>query len=164
MKPIAIAAALLLAQDVVEDPYFKNWSKCKPGTRVTLKIEEEWGGKKAEAETTLELKSVSDKEVVLTVTGFMVVDGKKIEYPAKETKLEPKSKRAAVDPKAKIEEGDEEVETAGRKFKCHWVKSTTDKGWETTWTSDDAPGRIVKAQGEGQGRKWKRWLGAIEMK
>jgi len=83
---------------------------------------------------------------------------------SKETKLEPKSKRAAVDPKAKIEEGDEEVETAGRKFKCHWVKSTTDKGWETTWTSDDAPGRIVKAQGEGQGRKWKRWLGAIEMK
>jgi hypothetical protein len=164
MVRLGLVAALLVVQEAADDPTFKNWSRYKPGTKITLKTEEEAAGKKAEAEITLELKSVSEKEIVLSVTGFVVSGGTKIEYPAKEDKLGPKAKKAAVDPKAKIEEGDEEIETAGKKFKCHWVKSTTEKGWETTWTSDEAPGRIVKAQGEGQGRKWKRWLGTIDTK
>jgi hypothetical protein len=48
----------------------------------------------------------------------------------------------------KLGEGDEDVEVAGKKLKCHWVEYEMDSGGgkmkSKVWTSDAVPGGTVK--------------------
>ena len=53
-------------------------------------------------------------------------------------------------------EGDEEIEVAGKKLKCHWVKvnrqidspveAMKDRSSAKTWFSDEIPGRVAKIE------------------
>ncbi len=158
MSKLVVAALVLgvLWQDV-ENPTYKSWSKFKAGSSVTLRADNVTNGIKSEAEIVYTLKSIDADEAVVTMTGSTTVQGTKTEmtpsdahHPAKIQKGEP-AKDAA-----KPEQGDEVIEVAGKKLKCHWVKVVHESnGLKTTtktWTSDAVPGGTAKIESVTDGR------------
>ncbi len=115
-----------MLQDQVDNVMYKTWSKCKAGASVKLSIVSEAAGNKTEMTMTSKLVSIDkDKAVVETATSMMV-GGQKMDQPATKTEIPAKVKKVepakdAVKPK----EGDEEVEAAGKKYKCHWTETVT---------------------------------------
>ena len=56
------------------------------------------------------------------------------------------------------------IEIAGRKIKCHWVKTTTKQGTKRAWVSDEVPGRVVKSEADMSGAKTRMWIDALDTK
>lgn len=49
------------------------------------------------------------------------------------------------------QEGDEEIEVAGKKLKCHWIEGTQeDKTLVKLWISKEIPGGVAKAEMRGR--------------
>jgi len=143
---LAMILALLGTNQEVDNPQFKYWSGCKPGSWVKMKMELELSGKKAETETTHKLLEVKDGVAVVEITGKTKVGAQEFPLPAQ--KQEIKAKESAD--KVKIEtEGDEEIEVAGKKLKCHWFEFTSKTGDKEAkskaWLSMDIPGGMAKA-------------------
>jgi len=148
MISVLVAAMMLLGprQDV-ENPQFKYWSGCKPGSWVKMKMEMEVGGNKSEGEMSYKLLELKDDVAVVEVSGKMKAGAQEFPIPAQ--KQEIKAKEPAD--KVKIEkEGDEVIEVAGKKLKCHWYEFTTKNGDQTSkskaWLSMDVPGGITKGE------------------
>jgi hypothetical protein len=140
----AVLVLLGIGQDV-DNPQFKYWSGCKAGSWVKMTMNMETGGQKIEGEMTYKLLELKDDVAIVEVTGKSKVGGQ--EYPIPPTKQEIKAKEPAD--KVKIEkEGDEEIEVAGKKLKCHWFEFTS-KGSEKkskAWMSMDIPGGMAKGE------------------
>jgi len=147
MSVFAAALMLLGAGQEVDNPQFKYWSGCKPGSWAKVKMEMEAGGIKSEGEMIYKLLELKDGVAVVEVSGKMKAGAN--EFPIPATKQEIKAKEPAD--KVKIEkEGDEEIEVAGKKLKCHWFEMTSKKGDKETkskaWLSMDIPGGIAKGE------------------
>ena len=143
---VAMTLALLGTTQEVDNPQFKYWSGCKPGSWVKMKMEMEFSGKKSESETMHKLLEIKDGIAVIEITGKTKVAGQEHAMPAQ--KQEIKAKESAD--KIKIDkEGEEEIEVAGKKLKCHWYEFTSKnvekESKSKAWLSMDIPGGMAKA-------------------
>ena len=144
MMLLLAAAFALLPQDV-DNPQYKYWSSCKVGSWSKMKMDMDRGGQKAESEMTYKLLELKDGVAVVEVSGKSKFGAQ--EYPIPAQKQEIKAKESAD--KVKIEkEGDEEIEVAGRKLKCHWYEFVSKSGEKETkgkvWMSTDIPGGMAR--------------------
>ena len=142
---LLLATWMFLAQDVVDNPQYKYWSTCKVGSWAKMKMEMEQGGQKIEGEMTYKLLEVKDDMVVVEVTGKSKFGGQ--EYPIPPQKQEIKAKESAD--KVKIQkEGDEEIEVAGKKMKCHWYEFQSKTGEKEAkgkvWLATEIPGGMAR--------------------
>jgi hypothetical protein len=161
-----------LAPGDVANPEHGRWSGVKPGSWVTF---EQPCGKDALMQETYKLLEYSAERAVLECR--KVENG--FEYPLYPQTIPAKIKgeegdgAEALKPEGgeletqgpggktkylwkKSGEGDEEIEVAGKKLKCHWVlvKRQTispvdmfnDRSSAKTWYSDEIPGRVARIE------------------
>ena len=142
---------LLLAQEA-DDPIFKRWSGCKPGSWIKFKRETVTAeGKVMELNQVIiqTLVEADDKKVVVETT---------LEGAAKAGKPTRDTYRVKTPLPDKIEkEGDEEIEIAGKKTTCHWIQGNLFIAGRTLsriYLNPDVPGGVVRidliAFGEGK--------------
>jgi hypothetical protein len=156
---LVAAAPLVSAQEQVANPYYKFWSKSKPGATAVLKETTKLSGAAAaSAPDATDVKTVTyklteldgDKAVVETkVTqeenfGFVESAPTRHIYPAKMSKAalqELLEETGAKGVAAKLKVGDKEVKVMA-------LTGTLKKGNEEVdfklWLSDQVPGGIVK--------------------
>ena len=147
MSLLAAFLTVLAGAQEVENLQYKYWSNCKPGSWVKMRMEMEAGGQKVDSEITYKLLELKDDMVVIEATGKSKLGGQEILVPVQ--KQEIKAKEPAD--KTKIEkEGDEEIEVAGKKLKCHWYQFSNKVGEAETkgkgWMSMDIPGGMAKGE------------------
>jgi hypothetical protein len=137
------SAATAYAEDV-DNPIYKHWAKFKPGTSVTAVTTMEIAGNKTETKSTTTLKEVTADKVVVDMNGFAM------EFKAKVPKGDT---TATTAPKVDAKTSTEEVEVAGKKYKCTVTEVTTDvagqKATTKSWSSEDMPGMMVKSEMSG---------------
>jgi len=144
---LACALAFLGTTQEVDNPQFKYWSGCKPGSWVKMKMEMEPGGQKMVSEMTYKLLELKDDLAVVEIAGKSKLGAQ--EFPVPAQKQEIKAKEPAD--KVKIEkEGDEAIDVAGKKLQCHWYEFTNKAGEKETkgkaWMSKDIPGGMAKGE------------------
>lgn len=154
------------AADTEDNPMYKMWAKFKPGSSSTLRQETETMGQKMATEMTQTLVEVKPDELTIEIkTTTIMADGKKMEMPAMKTPIKAKIPKTDAKPegketkepegKSKVTEGTEEIEAAGKKFKCKTTDMSYTQGKNTTttktWISDDVPGGTVKMEMKGEG-------------
>lgn len=170
---LPLASILLLgagdappAGQLVDNPPYRQWSAFNVGASVTL-VEKVEGNSDLpgivdataqppgpqEYRITDTLVQFTPQRAVIqeTVTrvgrnSFTELAPAKLIYPAKV-----KAEQAASTPKSEmvsLNEGDEEMDVAGKKLKVHWVATVIKGGSEVStskeWLSDDVPGGLVK--------------------
>jgi hypothetical protein len=146
-----LALLLLLAQEA-DDPIYKRWSACKPGSWVKFKRETVAAEGKLidlKQEITQTLVEADDQKVVLE---SILVGAVKDPKPKRDTY---RAKTLLPD---KVEkEGDEEIEIAGKKMACHWIQGNLFIAGRTLvriYLHPDIPGGVVRtdliALGEGK--------------
>jgi hypothetical protein len=141
----AATLALLGTNQDVENPQFKYWSSCKPGSWVKMRMEMDNGGSKIESETKHTLLELKDGVAVIEITGKSKMGAKEFTLPVQKQEIKAKE----PPDKVKIDkEGDEEIEVAGKKMKCHWYEFTNKAGEKETknkaWMSMDIPGGMAR--------------------
>jgi hypothetical protein len=139
--------ALLWTNQEIDHPQFKYWSGCKPESWVTMKMETDHGGVKISSETTYKLLEVKADGVFIEISGKAKVGAREISLRAQKQEIKAKE---STD-KLRIEnEGDEEIEIAGKKLQCHWYEFTVKAGEETAktkaWMSKEIPGGMAKTE------------------
>jgi hypothetical protein len=146
MMLLIAATSMLLAQDV-ENPQYKYWSSCKVGSWAKLRMDMDRGAQKFESEMTYKLLELKEDVAVIEITGKSKVGAQ--EFPIPATKQEIKAKEPAD--KVKIAgEGDEEIEVAGKKLKCHWYEFVSKSGDKESkgkvWMAKEIPGGTAKME------------------
>jgi hypothetical protein len=164
LRSVAILALLSLCsaartqdKELVENPYYKYWSKSKVGASVELKETNKTAGT-AEAPAEEDVKRITHKLVALTaekavvetvvtegeVFGFVESAPTKHIYPAKMSKAvleEVLQETAAKGSEATVKVGDKE-------YKAMLLTGTIKKGEEETafqiWVTDQVPGGVAK--------------------
>ena len=147
---LAFAATALLSlavQDKSPNPEFDYWSGHKTGSWVKLKMELEAQGVKVLVQTTHTLLEIGKDKAVVEQKNKVTANGQEQpETTEKEEILRDKDK----DPIKIEKEGDEEIEVAGKKLKCHWIEGTQkDKTKAKFWLHKDIPGGIAKGEASG---------------
>src|SRR4030095_8622935 len=146
---LAFAATALLSlavQDKSPNPEFDYWSGHKTGSWVKLKMELEAQGVKVLVQTTHTLLEVGkDKAVVEQKNKFTTNGQEQPETTEKEEILRDKDK----DPIKIEKEGDEEIEVAGKKLKCHWIEGTQKDSKVKFWLSKEIRGGVAKGEMSG---------------
>jgi len=144
---LAVVVALLGMSQDVENPQFKYWTSCKPGSWVKMKMEMASAGKKIESETTHKLLELKDDVAVVEITGKSKVGEQEFALPTQKQEIK------AKEPADKIKitsEGDEEIEVAGKKLKCHWFEYSGKQGEKDSkgkaWMSKEIPGGMAKIE------------------
>ncbi len=146
---IAAVVCVALAQDQIDNPEYKGWKSCKPGSSVTYKYLV-GGAPQGEQKTTL--KSISDTEAVLETE--MTKDGKSF-GKAMERKVF--AKVPATDSGASKRDGpEEEIEVAGKKVKCKTrdfeKKASNGKTMGLRfWIYEEIPGGAAKVESTSEG-------------
>jgi hypothetical protein len=166
---IASAVAVLalatttLAQETIENPEFKSWSKFKKGTSVTIMNVTDAGPVKSETIIVFTLVEVGADKLVLETTSTAKLNGmefknppekrdvtKTITLPKGTPKPDPNAK-----PKGTVGEGTETVKIGGTEFKTKWQQIKLKQGdmdiESKTWMSDDVPGMLVKMETKTRG-------------
>lgn len=153
-----IGGSAFAQEKLVDNPEYQNWAKFKAGAFAKLKtvVETNVGGQTQKIETTMTTKLIeltADK-VVLEMSTSTVFMGTAIEQPPMKRDV-PKQvtqaqKEQAETPKAKVEEGTEDVTLNGQKYACKWIKTKTSaNGMDVVskiWTCPDVPGQVVKME------------------
>jgi len=150
------AGSLCYGADQIDNPTYKAWSKFKPGTSATMKMESDAGGMKSETETTTTLVELNADKAVVETKMSMNAGGQKMDMPAQKTdvpaKLDKPPEAAAPNtPKPEVKESTEEVEIpGGKKVKAKVTETKSDaNGMKTVskvWMSDEVPGGMVKME------------------
>ena len=157
MKAIlAVSALALVASHAGEapkmaNPMYTGWAAFKPGATVTFQSHETRDGKEvSSSETTSILKSVDAEKVsVESLTRRPEAGKAPVEF--KSLGNFAKSGFSPAGPnEGDRTEGDEVVEVAGRKVKCHWTQ-VKGKHPESAmvfkfWVSPEIPGGTVKSE------------------
>jgi len=147
---LTIAAALLpLLLQAKENPEFGYWSEHKTGSWVKLKMDMDAQGAKISVEATHTLGEITADKVVIERKNKVTVNGA---AQPEGTEKEDVFKDPAKDknPVTIDKEGDEEIEVAGKKMKCHWIEGTQkDKTKVKFWLSKEIPGGIAKGEVSG---------------
>ena len=160
------------ADPQVDNPEYVRWAGFKPGSWVTF---EQPCGKGALMQETYKLLERSPEKAVFECTkvenGFkyplfeMVTPGKiSAREPLGAETLKPEGGEVELQGPGgkqkevwrKSAEGDEEIELAGKKLKCHWVKMEyrtdspierlKEKSSTKTWYSKEVPGQVAKIE------------------
>jgi hypothetical protein len=157
---LAAAAPLVSAQDVA-NPYYKFWSKWKPGATVTYKETTKLSGPAAGSApegtdvktVTYKLLEVNDEKVVVETRvtqqenfGYVESAPTKHIYPAKMSKAllqELIEETGAKGTPATLKVGDKEVKVTAITGS---MKKTGEEVNFKIWLSDEVPGGIVKRQ------------------
>jgi hypothetical protein len=158
VTPAVVACALLLSASVSraadgENPEYKSWAGQKPGTVVKYHMTTS-GATKMEMDRSVKLIEVKPDAITVEDTTVMDMNGTKINAPAQKRTIPAKGGAAAggagnaAAGGATAKESEENVEVAGKSYKCKVVEAASDaNGMKTkskTWTSADVPGYIVK--------------------
>jgi hypothetical protein len=155
---LATLAAPVSAQETIDNPQYQEWAKWKAGAFATIKSESVVDGKVQLVTTqTQTLKSLTAEKAVVEITSVTEAAGQKISAPpvtfdivAKlpkvkfdpaDVKVEPKD-----DPKVKHTKGRETLTINGKKVECEWVQTEFEGVTSKMWTSEQIPGRMVKAE------------------
>jgi len=133
-----------LLQEEIDNPEYKGWKSCKPGSSVTYKFIREGSDKPGEQKVSLQ--SIDDKEAV-TATEFTMAG--KSAGKAMERKI-PAKIPAAQGPQ-NVKEGEEEIEVAGKKMKCKTrdFQKTLSNGKTSSmrwWINEEIPGMVAKVE------------------
>ncbi|HUU83591.1 MAG TPA: hypothetical protein VM243_08815 [Phycisphaerae bacterium] len=161
LAPMALAGE----KETQENPIYKHWAQFKPGTYVVLQDVNEAAGQKTKTTMTHTLKEVTPQKVVVETTGVTEMNGEKFEnpptqqeYPATytiETEKAPAEHEEQKAPGYETEQGEEEIEVAGTKFKAKWVRTEMKQaGMVMTskmWNCDEVPGQLLKSITETKG-------------
>lgn len=140
---LLLIATLLLGQ-AKENPEFGYWSACKTGSWVKLKMEIDAQGTKINVESHHVLLEAAADKVVVEQKSKVTIAGVP---PQDQTKKEEIFKDKEKDPIKIEKEGDEEIEVAGKKLKCHWIEGTQEDTTKVKfWVSKDVPGGVVKGE------------------
>ncbi len=148
LLPFLSAAGL---QDAVENPAYRRWADSAPGSWVTLTLEGDTAGYKSRAEMTTTLKEINEKEAVIEQKTVAILMGERTEQPPHKDSIPAKVAKEPPDPAApKPEEGEEEIEVAGKKLKCRWVRLVTEKGGvkvtTRSWYASEIPGGLARME------------------
>jgi len=149
MHHLSIAAAALLTlalQGKDANPEFGYWAEHKIGSSVKLKLEMEAQGVKVSVQSIHTLVEAGKDKVVVEQKTKVTANGmEQPEQTEKEEILRDKEKNPI-----KIEkEGDEEIEVAGKKLKCHWIEGTQKESKVKFWLSKEIPGGVAKGEMSG---------------
>jgi hypothetical protein len=154
---LAIGAMVCYAQDMVDNPAYKAWASFKAGAMVKTEMATAAGEMKTQIEQTQTLKEVTADKAVVEVKMTMVIAGNKTEMPAKNMDIPAKVEKGKVGPKpdAEVKEGDEEIEVAGKKFKCKWTETKMKQGemniTSKVWITTEIPGSMAKMESQTEG-------------
>jgi hypothetical protein len=150
---LVASAAYVVAADMVESKEYKRWSACKAGSWVTVKVTvTDKEGKKTESQHTTKLAELSPEKLTLEMSE--VVGGKTKELGKKEFPSKVEKKPEAP---GERKEGDEEIEVAGKKMKCHWEWFKGESKGETLevkdWFNNEIPGECAQHELKKSGPK-----------
>ena len=113
-------------------------------------------GQKIKTTTTYELLELTDEQAVIETTVVSDAGGTKVEQPPtigrvrRDVRPAPRGEEGG-DRQAPgvLEEGEETLSVAGRKYKAHWcdTKGRTEVGetFTRTWFSDEVPQKVLKS-------------------
>jgi hypothetical protein len=153
----------------VENPQYASWSKFKPGTTVTYKVNSETKMQgmpdpmKSEMTMSTKLVEVKPDELTIEVTNKMMAGGQEMAMPATTQKVPAKIEKTATPaPDAKVEikdqkDGKDTVEVGGKKYDAATHEQTMvmkEPAMTTvskTWTSKEVPGGLVKSETKSSG-------------
>jgi hypothetical protein len=157
----------------IDNPAYKGWAKCKPGSTVTLKSDIAAQGMTMSTETINTLKELTaDKAVVDSATtmdmgGMKQTGNHSQDVPAK---VEKGQQTFAPDMKGDYKDvGNESVEVAGKKYDCKVMEFTgTGRGGVTMtgkiWSTEQIPGGVAKMEMNAMGGVVKMVVTAFEAK
>ena len=142
MNLIVVALLSFAAQS--KNPEYDYWAGCKVGSWAKIKIEGEVAGQKAAMDTTHTLLELGKEKAVVERKMKMTLGGK--EQPEQSEKENVPSDKDP-NPVKIAKEGDEEIEVAGKKLKCHWIEGTQGENTKVKmWLSKEIPGGIAKGE------------------
>lgn len=156
--PLVLAAICAMAQDkpaeLKDNPLYKYWTDCKVGSWVKMTMSYDQAGQKVEIEQVQKLLEITEDKVVVEVTGTTKLGAQEFPSPAQKQDI----KAREPGDKVKIEkEGDEEIEVAGKKLKCHWFEASLQTGPKTMkmkgWLAKEIPGGMAKLEMSPEGLK-----------
>ncbi|HVX83925.1 MAG TPA: hypothetical protein VH253_03840 [Phycisphaerae bacterium] len=150
-------AGLAHAADMVDNPAYQSWAKCKEGTTVTTKSSTETTVQgmadpmKTEATMTMKLVSITPDEVTVETTmsmGGSAMPATQQKIPAK---LEKGKENGPMSDQMKdVKEGTDKVTVGGKTYDAKTREYTMEqngmKSAVKVWTSDDVPGGMVKME------------------
>lgn len=149
-------ASAAFADEMIDNPMYKQWAKYKPGTFVTMKSTSEMAGTKTESTVTTTLKSVTPEKIVVTMEVVSKMGDQEYKMPAQEMEYPAKIKKEDMDDVQKAKDkpdtkkGKETVEVAGKKLATNWTEVKIDNEKMTTvtkmWESEEVPGGLVKME------------------
>ena len=153
---VALLVPGLCAAASVDNPEFKSWSKFGEGSMVEYKVQSEAAGTKTESTMTITLVEKTDEKPGLGTKTKMVVAGNEMTMPAQKRDVPAKIEQAeGSGEKPDMEEGNEDVEAAGKTLSCKTTTTVTESnGMKTTSKSymcDDVPGGMVKMSSQTEG-------------
>lgn len=160
---ITLVVAMLLAvslagAETVDNPEYKQWAKFKPGAWVKYKSETVFRDQKTSKEMTTKLISVTSEKAVVETAMVMITGDQKMDMPGQSVdvpaKVEKKTEPATAE-KPQTKEGDETIEVAGKKLKCHWTETTmkTEGGGTAVskvWMWEEIPGSVARTESRSQ--------------
>ncbi|MFH0982525.1 MAG: hypothetical protein V2A79_13450 [Planctomycetota bacterium] len=151
---VALAGVAAFAGDpenMVDNPLYKHWAQFKPGSYAKLKLVTEVVSNTTETLVTYTHKELTADLAVVEERTLVTVEGENVErkpvrkkYPAKITVQQAEKQ----DPPGDGQEGEEEIEVLGRKFKARWVETEIRRPQQVSsikaWTSEEVPGQTLK--------------------
>ena len=140
---MTLALALLLAQ---ENPEYRYWADCKPGSWVSMKIDSHQNGIRFEGEVKATLVSISAERAAVERQSKMRIGGRVVEETSRE------EVKARDDKSGKIRrESEAELEVAGRRLKCRLYELTQEKTQGVKmnvkwWASAEIPSGLARME------------------
>ena len=155
IRALALVAAGILAvhsgastarAEQQDSQAYLHWAKFKPGSTATMTGEADNGGQKVKLDMTNTLVEVTKEKIVLEATSTYSFAGKEQKSPPRKRDV-----AAREEKKSEIKElGEEEIEAAGKKFKCKVIEGEGEgaggaaKAKAKIWISEEVPGGAVK--------------------
>lgn len=145
------------AEEMVDNPAYKSWSKSKPGTSVSLSGITKLAGTEMKSNIVFKLVSIDKDRAVVEMTSKLDTPGapqqppQKEELPAKVKKSEADGSKMPEGVKGSVKEkGKENIEVAGKKYQCKVFEFEGQLGEQKltgkSWTSEEIPGMLVKSE------------------
>lgn len=144
---VAVCHARAEQQD---NQQYLHWAKFKPGSSVTMTGNVEGNAQKVQIDMTNTLVEVKPDKLVLESYSTLNIAGQDRKSPARKRDVPAKEEKKAV----VKEVGEEQIEAAGKKFKCKVIEGETDvapgpggasgKAKAKIWIADEVPGGAVK--------------------
>lgn len=148
MKILALGLLLLPTQDLADNPEFPRWAAFKPGAWASHRMTTESPQGKKEGEALVRLAEKKTDRVVirqkisLDVTDPLTISETSREIPARierEASLELSCKKTSEAP--------EEIDAAGRKFRCSRLDLVDPGGSRLLlWVCPEVPGGVVRME------------------